>query len=196
MAASQVVFDTYELREKIIVSLPVRKIYQLKRVSKTWLKHIQDSRIVRIAAISVPITTDLIVEGRNTHGGDIIPDVLVYGHESRLEPDTLLKQAKRTAPHYRRDNDSIKVREVYYLLDTIDRARLSMFPSDYVTRPPCQALTIHLRLPGKRIATIYAKEGVRLGHLAEVVAAVERQERQRELFVTLWLYVSIAEVVD
>lgn len=190
------VFNTYELREKIIVSLPARKIYQLKRVSKTWLKHIQDSRIVRLAAISVPITTYLIPDNRYTHDGDISRDVLVYGHESRLEPNMLLQQTSRHELHYRRDNDSIKVREVYYLLDTIDRARLSMFPSDYVTRPPCQALTVHLGLGRKRIATLYAKEGVRLGHLAEVAAAVERQERQRDLFVNLRLYVSIAEVVD
>lgn len=188
-AAGEVVLVIYELRERIIVHLPVHKIHQFKRISRTWRKHIEESKNIRLAATLTPVVEKI---------SDVIGDeVLVYEEGSTLYPSSAFK-GFNIISHQARPHPLVEQQVETVSLNLCPRCtstQLDTYTTAFATDPPCQAIALPLEslLDDDDNVVVYVREGVRVRDLVDVAAAMrspniqdnlwnfERMERRRSL---------------
>ena len=131
-AARRAVFDTCELREAIIASLPPRKIWTVRIVSKTWYHAIKTSRLLHRAQRLMPIEQDLDLSKRHDqYEGCNVP---TYAAGSKIE----LHPSLDSNHGIERDIGPRKV--IRFGVSARFWHVLRKKAGEYATLPPCQAI--------------------------------------------------------
>lgn len=178
MSASQAVFRTYELLENILLHLEAHDIQRSRRVAKEWLKLVDRSIALHEAHYLKPVDRGSIfwrISGKGNwqplyKTAPVLPlqaPGLVLSSQCRSE---MRRRGYRSRSLYEQTGSrQSQVRYWTCAIEILDTA--AVFPSIFVTSPPCQAIGLALRSSQYRIrCTVYVKHGVRLSDLAAVYA--------------------------
>ena len=171
--ATQAVFNTYELLEKVIFMLPPRKITQVMRVSKSWNQMISDSSRIYDKRILNTKYDPTYISRLNILDFD---DVGMYHPVTGLASEAYAWvgdfAGKRRA-----------VVEYSFPIPRTSECHSKGSFDAFLTRLPVQVVEIRFELKrdGRNVtSSVYNRNGVRMRDLLEITAAMLKDQGQDE----------------
>lgn len=162
MAACQAVYSTHELIEAVLLELPLFDIATAKEVCTTWREVVRRSSLLTTPEVLSPISRDGIWAGATYKSG------------ASLQLNPSLPHSSRT-PLGRPFADAFRYRIVGSPKDA--RALREAGLQQFATLPPVTCISVSFYWGNGPVedvkAVVYAKCGVRLGHIESVMRKIE-----------------------
>lgn len=211
------VLDTYELLENILLRVPMKQLFVVQRVSKTWKDIIERSQSLRkkmfLLADGEPLRPRTVLH---------VVDVLEFNPELRLNPALYTSCNANIHDEEKDERDTIAPAEFCLFRDSrashltvyLDVCDLSgsfcnplpsgLWKSMLLSQPPMQALTYQAEpkrrdIPKTEIeCTLYRPSGITLGELYALNRRLHKEylDRTGEKFADSWYEFSLSPMQE